>query len=63
MEESMRKRVTIRSAVVIPDEEPSHRSGKEPMEKGPRIKKSRRHTKDHYERDCEDSESEGFQTS
>ena len=37
------KKVTLRSAVVIPDEEPSHRSGKEPVGQDPQVKKSRRH--------------------
>ena len=49
--------------MVIPDEEPSHRSGKKPMEQEPRIKKSRRHAKDRYEREKEDFDSDGFQVS
>ena len=45
------KKVTLRSAVVIPDDERSHRSGKEPMEQEQRAKKSRKHAKDCYERE------------
>ena len=48
---------------MIPDEEPSHRLGKGPAEHEPRIKKSRMHAKDHYEREENDSGSEGYQAS
>ena len=40
------KNDTMWSVVMIPDEEPSHRPSKEPVEQEPQIKKSRRHAKD-----------------
>lgn len=55
------KKVTLWSTVVIPNEEPSHLSGKEPMEQEPRIKKSRKHAKDRYERETEGTNLEGYQ--
>jgi len=57
------KRVTLRSAIVIPDEEPSHRSGKEPIGQGPQVKKPRKHARDRYERMEDVSESEKEQYS
>ena len=50
------KRVTLRSAVVIPDKEPSHRLGKESVEQESRIKKFVGIRE-------EDSESGGYQDS
>ena len=52
------KRVTLWSAVVIQNEEPSHRTGKEPVDQEPRIKKSWKHAKDRYERDEENMDIE-----
>lgn len=40
------KRVTLRSAIVIPDKEPSHRANKEHVDQEKMIKKSRKHAKD-----------------
>ena len=42
------KRVTLQSAVVIHDEEPSHRASEEPADQEPRIKKSRKHANYQY---------------
>lgn len=46
--------------MVILDEEPLHRSDKEFAEQESQIKKSRKHIKDQYEREENDSDSDGY---
>ena len=45
----------LRSAVVIPNDERSHQSGKEPKEQKQQAKKSRKHAKDRNEREEDDT--------
>lgn len=59
LEEKLRgKRVTLWSALVILDQEPSHLAGKKPIGQEARIKKSWKHAKNRYKReeDCMDTE-------